>query len=89
MSSRLRKKLADEGRNEKEEAAMLTYSEGIVGLWLVPVVLCILVPLAMFCVWTFMQLFKKTGSTIEQIEESAKAVRSKTVDEGLHSQSTV
>ncbi len=60
----------------KEEAAMLMYSEGIVGLLFVPVILCIIVPLAMLCVWFVMQLFKKTGSKIEQVEISAQEERS-------------
>jgi len=60
----------------KEEDAMLMYSEGIVGLWLVPVILCIIVPLAMLCVWFFVQLFKKTGSKIEQVEKSTQDERS-------------
>ncbi len=64
---------------ENEEAAMFTYSEGIVGLWFIPVVLCILVPLAMLCVWSVKQLFKKTGRKIERIEKSAKAKRGKTI----------
>ncbi len=67
---------------------MLTLSEVIVGLWSVPVVLCILVPLAMLCVWSVMKLFKKTGSKIEQVEESAKAARDESLVENLQSQST-
>ncbi len=63
----------------KEEAAMLTYSEGIVGLWLVPVILCIIMPLIMLCVWFIMQLFKKTGDKIEQVEKSAQEERSETI----------
>ncbi len=74
--------------NEREEKIMLTLSEGIVGLWFVPVVLCILVPLAMLCVWSVMKLFKKTGSKIELIEESAKAVREESLAESLQSQTT-
>ncbi len=74
--------------NEREEKIMLTLSEGIVGLWFVPVVLCILVPLAMLCAWSVMKLFKKTGSKIERIEESAKAVREESLTEGLQPEST-
>ncbi len=73
---------------KNKEAAMFTLSEGIVGLWLVPVVLCILVPLAMLCAWSIMKLFKKTGSKIEQIEESAKAVQDESLTESLQSQTT-
>lgn len=73
---------------KKEETAMFTFSEAIVSLWFVPVVLCILVPLAMLCVWAFMKISKKMSGKIEQIEESAKKERDELLIENLQSQST-
>ena len=50
---------------------MFTNAEMIVGLWLVPVVLCILVPLAMLCVWSVMRLTKKVSDKVEEVEAPA------------------
>ena len=67
---------------------MYKYSEIIVGLWFVPVVVFILVPLAMLCVWSVIKFFKKIGSKIEHIEESAKEARDESLAESLKSQTT-
>ena len=67
---------------------MFTYPEIIVGLWFLPVVVFILVPLAMLCVWSVIQVFKKTGSKIEHIEESAKEERDESLAASLKSQTT-
>lgn len=66
---------------------MFTFSEAIVSLWFVPVVLCILVPLVMLFVWGFMQLSKKMSGKIEQVGESVKKERDESIVEGLQSQS--
>ena len=68
---------------------MFTCSDAIVGLWLVPVVLCILVPLVMLCVWWVMKLSKKLSGKVEQIEKSAQENRDESLVEGLQSQTTV
>jgi len=74
--------------NKKRGDAMFTYSNVIVGFWLVPVVLCILVPLVMLCVWWAMQVSKKMTGKIEQIEKSAKENRDESPVEGFQPQST-
>ncbi len=51
---------------------MSTFSEMIVGLWLVPVLLCILIPLAIFCVSIFTQLLKKVESKTPINENTIK-----------------
>ena len=75
--------------NHKKETTMFTNSEAIVGLWLVPVILCILVPLSMLCVWCVMQLSKKMSGKIEQVEKSVDKNRNESLVDTLQSQSTV
>jgi len=50
-------------------------SEMIVGLWFVPVVLSILIPLAMFCIWSGHQLIVKTTGKIGLVDNSAEEVQ--------------
>ncbi len=54
---------------------MSTFSEMIVCLWLVPVLLCILIPLAIFCGSTFAQLLKKVASKTPINENTIKEVQ--------------
>ena len=49
-------------------------SEIIVGLWFVPVVLSILIPLSMLCVWGCVDLLRKINARFGRVEESAKDV---------------
>lgn len=51
---------------------MSSYPEIFVGMWLLPVVLFILFPLAMFGVWSIAQTLKKILFSVEKVE---KAVR--------------
>ncbi len=50
-------------------------SEFIVGLWFVPVVLFIVTPLTVLCVWSVHQFLRKSGEKIEQAARSAAAQR--------------
>ena len=50
-------------------------SEFIVGLWFVPVVLFIVIPLTVLCAWSVHQLLRKVGEMIEQAARSAAARR--------------
>jgi hypothetical protein len=50
-------------------------SEFIVGLWFVPVVLFIVIPLTALCAWAVHQLLRKVGDTIEQAVGSARTKR--------------
>jgi len=49
---------------------MFTNAEMIVGMWFVPVVLCILIPLVMLCVWYTIQMVKGTSQTVEEAENA-------------------
>lgn len=42
-------------------------SEFIVGLWFVPVVLFVVIPLSVLCAWSVHRLFRKVGDKIEQV----------------------
>lgn len=64
---------------------MFTTSEMIIGLWFVPVVLCILVPLAMLCVWAVIQLPQKKERKTAQLDTSAKKVKDESFVENLQS----
>jgi len=48
-------------------------SEFIVGLWFVPVVLFVVIPLSVLCVWSVHRLMRKITERIEQAHLSAKA----------------
>ena len=50
-------------------------SEFIVGLWFVPVVLFIVIPLTVLCAWAAHQLLRKVGEKIEQTVAGARASR--------------
>jgi hypothetical protein len=50
-------------------------SEMIVVLWFVPVVLSIVIPLAMLCIWSVQQVLKRVADTLEQAHRSAKEAR--------------
>ncbi len=58
------------------------------GLWFVPVALCILVPLALLCGWAIMQFSKKMTKKIEHIEKSAKKERDDSIVDGLKAHPT-
>ena len=50
---------------------MFVPSEAIIGLWLLPVVLYSLIPLAMLGSWIFLQMFKKRARRAQQVEQPA------------------
>jgi hypothetical protein len=50
---------------------MFVPSEAIIGLWLLPVVLNIFIPLAMLGSWIFLQMFKKRARRAQQVEQPA------------------
>jgi len=50
-------------------------SEMIVGLWFVPVVLSIVAPLAILCVWSVHQLLKRITETFEKALKSVQEAR--------------
>ena len=52
-------------------------SEFIVGLWFVPVVLFVVIPLSVLCVWSVHRLMRKITERIEQAHLSAKAAQNK------------
>ncbi len=41
-------------------------SEFIVGLWFIPVVLFVVIPLSVLCAWSIHQLLRKVGDKIEE-----------------------
>ena len=47
---------------------MLNYSEFIVGLWLVPVVLCIVTPLAILFLWSIKHILTDIFSSVKRVE---------------------
>jgi len=49
---------------------MFTNAEMIVGLWFVPVVLCILIPLAMLCFWYIRQISKNMMQSVDEVEKA-------------------
>jgi len=51
---------------------MFTHSEMIVGLWFIPVLLCIATPLTMLAVWSVHQAIKKLTKSILQQEGGAE-----------------
>ncbi len=66
---------------------MLFISEAIVGLWFVPVVLYILLPLSMLCIWSFVELLKKLAERGAMIHQSAKEKHDEHYIAGMHSSS--
>ena len=64
-------------------------SEMIVGLWFVPVVLFIAIPLAMLCIWTIHRALKRIADKIEQVHGIVKEAREKGYVAGLHPKSVV
>ena len=69
-----------------EELAMFN-SEMIVGLWFVPVVLFIALPLSMLCIWTIHRVLKRIADKIEQVHGIAKDAHDKGHVAGLHTKS--
>lgn len=63
--------------------------EIIVGLWFVPVVLFIIIPLSMLCVWTVYQLMMKLFGKIGLIHKSLDEAGNDPNILGLHSESAV
>ena len=61
-------------------------SEMIVVLWCVPVVLFILIPLSMLCIWALHQLLKKITDKIELIHKSSKRARDESYVTGIQSE---
>ena len=61
-------------------------SEMIVVLWCVPVVLFIIIPLSMLCVWTFHQLLRKITDKIELIYKSSKEARNESFGASIQSE---
>ncbi len=60
-------------------------SEMLVVLWCAPVVLFIVVPLSMLCIWAFHQLLKKITDKIELIHKSSKEARDESYVMGIQS----
>jgi membrane protein implicated in regulation of membrane protease activity len=58
-------------------------SEVIVGLWFVPVVLFIAIPLSVLCVWSVHRLMRKTTERIEQAHLNAKAAQNESPVQSL------
>lgn len=56
---------------------MFMNSEFIVGLWFLPVVLFILLPLSMFCVWTCVQYVRSTALKTASFPKAAKKIQGK------------
>lgn len=50
-------------------------AEMIVGLWFVPVVLFIVVPLSVLCLWSVHRVLRKAVDGIEKAHASAKTAR--------------
>lgn len=67
---------------------MLT-SEMIVGLWFVPVVLFIIIPLSVLCLWSVHKLMRKIANRIEQTHRSVKQVQKKSPASGLRTRHAV
>jgi len=61
---------------------MLT-AEMIVGLWFVPVVLFIIIPLSILCLWSVHKLMRKITDRIEQTHRSVKEARNDSRTSGL------
>jgi len=59
-------------------------SEMIVGLWFVPVVLFILIPLSMLGIWTVLQFAKKVIHKTERVQETVKETLNESKIEALH-----
>lgn len=53
---------------------MLGATELIVGLWLVPVTLCILIPLVMLCAWSLTGLIKSIFIVKESDEQTEEVL---------------
>lgn len=51
---------------------MFTSAEMIVGLWFLPVLLCIITPLTMLAVWSANQVVKKLSTSILQQDGAAE-----------------
>lgn len=49
---------------------MLNYSDFIVGLWLVPVVFCIVLPLAFLCLYTIKCILDEIASSLNRAERA-------------------
>ncbi len=64
-------------------------SEMIVGLWFVPVVLSIVIPLAMLCIWSVQQVLKRIIDTIEQALKSAQETRNESPAGGYRARPAV
>jgi len=62
-------------------------SEMIVGLWFVPVVLFVVIPLSMLCIWTVHQLLKRIIAKIEQVHSSSSEARDESHVTGFHPKS--
>ena len=50
-------------------------AEIIVGLWFVPVVLFVLIPLSVLCFWSVHRVLRKIVDSAEQAHASAKSAR--------------
>lgn len=64
-------------------------SEMIVVLWCVPVVLFILMPLSMLCIWACLQLFRKLARKTVQIHQAVKKAQDESYTAGLSSEPVV
>ncbi len=64
---------------------MLLNSEIIVGLWVVPVVLFIFIPLSMLCIWSCVQFLKKFSGNVVKVQKSVMEADSESYGAGLRS----
>ena len=58
-------------------------SQMIVGLWFVPVVLFIIIPLSILCLWLVHKLMRKIVDRIEQTHRSVKQSRNQSRTPGI------
>ncbi len=66
---------------------MLFNSEMIVVLWLIPVAICLLIPLSMLFFWSIMQLLKKINGKSKQAQKSMKEAIDQSDHGGFQSKS--
>ena len=71
-----------------EDLAMLN-SEMVVGLWFVPVVLFIVIPLLMLCLFSAHKFFRAVIDRIEQTNRSTHDVQSKSVVSGIRARHAI
>lgn len=66
---------------------MFIISEAIVAMWFAPVVVFIILPLSMFCIWTCFQLVRKAVEQTRNVQESVRKTQRNAYGSGLQSES--